>query len=30
MRRYRFYPKALVKYLGSPLPDRIEYWGCVE
>ena len=28
--RYRFYPKALVKYLGSPFPGRIEYWGSVE
>ena len=28
--RNRFYPKTLVKYLGSPLPDRIEYWGSVE
>lgn len=27
---YRFYPKNLISYLRSPLPDRIEYWGNVE
>ena len=28
--QYRFYPRALVSYLGSPFPDRIEYWGSVD
>ena len=28
--QYRFFPKILIKYLGSTLPDTIEYWGNVE
>jgi 8-oxo-dGTP pyrophosphatase MutT (NUDIX family) len=28
--QYRFYPSTLVSYLGSPFPDRVEYWGSVE
>jgi 8-oxo-dGTP pyrophosphatase MutT (NUDIX family) len=27
---YRFYPKTLVSYLGSALPDSVEYWGNTE
>lgn len=27
---YRFYPKKLAEYLGSPLADAIEYWGSAE
>jgi 8-oxo-dGTP diphosphatase len=30
MSLYRFYPKALVRYLGRPLPDSVEYWGSVD
>jgi 8-oxo-dGTP pyrophosphatase MutT (NUDIX family) len=27
---FRFYPKALTRYLNQPIPDQIEYWGSVE
>jgi hypothetical protein len=30
IRDYRFYPKALIAYLGRPFPDRVEYWGAVD
>ena len=28
--QYRFYPKALTKYLDRAFPQKIEYWGNVE
>lgn len=27
---YKFYPKKLIEYLGTPFPDEIEYWESVE